>query len=73
MDVPPDLTEDTRTGIGKRSIEEIVRYFKTGAFGWNLDDREIADVLTYVRNAWGDVASAVQPDDVTKLRGRLQQ
>ena len=42
------------------------------AFGWNLDDREIADVLTYVRNTWGNAASAVQPEDVAKLRGRLQ-
>jgi len=43
------------------------------AFGWNLNDAEIADVLTYVRNTWGNAASAVQPEDVTKLRGRLQQ
>jgi len=42
------------------------------AFGWNLDDTEIADVLTYVRNTWGNAASAVQPEDVAKLRGRLQ-
>jgi mono/diheme cytochrome c family protein len=43
------------------------------AFGWNLTDMEIADVLTYVRNTWGNAASAVQPEDVTKLRGRLPQ
>jgi mono/diheme cytochrome c family protein len=43
------------------------------AFGWNLNDTEIADVLTYVRNTWGNAASAVQPDDVRKLRGRLPQ
>jgi mono/diheme cytochrome c family protein len=43
------------------------------AFGWNLTDTEIADVLTYVRNTWGNVASPVQPEDVSKLRGRLQQ
>jgi mono/diheme cytochrome c family protein len=43
------------------------------AFGWNLNDTEIADVLTYVRNTWGNAASAVQPEDVSKLRGRLQQ
>ena len=42
-------------------------------FGWNLNDTEIADVLTYVRNTWGNAAPAVQPEDVTKLRGRLQQ
>jgi mono/diheme cytochrome c family protein len=43
------------------------------AFGWNLNDTEIADVLTYVRNTWGNAASAVQPEDVTRLRGRLQK
>ena len=41
------------------------------AFGWNLNDTEVADVLTYVRNTWGNAASAVQPEDVTKLRERL--
>jgi mono/diheme cytochrome c family protein len=41
------------------------------SFGWNLNDTEIADVLTYVRNTWGNAASPVQPEDVTKLRGRL--
>ena len=41
------------------------------AFGWNLNDTEVADVLTYVRNTWGNAASAVQPEDVTKLREQL--
>ena len=39
------------------------------AFGWNLNDTEIADVLTYVRNTWGNAAPTVQPEDVSKLRG----
>jgi mono/diheme cytochrome c family protein len=43
------------------------------AFGWNLNDTEIADMLTYVRNTWGNAASAVQPEDVGKLRRRLLQ
>lgn len=43
------------------------------AFGWNLNDTEIADVVTYVRNTWGNAASPVQPEDVGKLRGRLRQ
>src|SRR4029453_9530048 len=42
-------------------------------FGWNLSDQEIADVLTYVRNAWGNAAQPVQPADVAKLRDRLQR
>src|SRR5262249_11078249 len=38
------------------------------AFGWNLNDAEIADVVTYVRNTWGNAASPVRPEDVSKLR-----
>ncbi|WP_188583770.1 c-type cytochrome [Azorhizobium oxalatiphilum] len=33
-----------------------------------LDDREIADVLTYVRSAWGNTGSRVEPSDVSRLR-----
>ena len=43
------------------------------AFSWNLSDQEIADVLTYVRNAWGNAAQPVQAADVAKLRDRLQR
>ena len=43
------------------------------SFGWNLSDTEIADVLTYVRNTWGNAASAVQSTDVTTLRGRVSR
>jgi len=43
------------------------------AFGWNLSDQEIADVLTYVRNAWGNAAQPVQAADVAKLRDRLRR
>jgi hypothetical protein len=39
------------------------------AFGWNLNDTEIADVLTYVRNTWGNAASAVQPEGCQQAAG----
>jgi mono/diheme cytochrome c family protein len=38
------------------------------AFGWLLSDKEVAAVLTYVRNAWGNAAPAVSEDDVAKAR-----
>ena len=38
------------------------------AFGWKLSDREIADLATYIRNAWGNHASAVDADAVADLR-----
>jgi len=33
-----------------------------------LDDQEIADVLTFVRTSWGNQASVVSPSDVAHLR-----
>jgi cytochrome c oxidase subunit 2 len=33
-----------------------------------MTDREIAAVLTYERNSWGNKAGIVKPDDVAKLR-----
>ena len=41
------------------------------AFAWKLDDRQIAAVATYVRNAWGNAASPVSASDVGKLRRKV--
>lgn len=41
------------------------------AFGWVLDDDHIAELLTYVRNSWGNAAPAVNADDVSKERATL--
>jgi mono/diheme cytochrome c family protein len=38
------------------------------AFGWLLDDKEVAAVLTYVRNAWGNAAPPVSAADVAAAR-----
>ena len=38
------------------------------AFGALLNDKEMAAVLTYVRNSWGNKAAPVQPDTVKKVR-----
>lgn len=43
------------------------------AFGWILDDQQVANVLTYVRNAWGNSAPPVTADDVSKARHDLAQ
>lgn len=41
------------------------------AFGWNLSDDNVADVLTYVRNTWGNAAPAVTAAQVKDVRGAL--
>ncbi len=41
------------------------------AYDWKLSDDEIAAVTTYIRNAWGNSASAVPAKDVAALRKSL--
>jgi mono/diheme cytochrome c family protein len=41
------------------------------AFGWNLSDENVADVLTYVRNTWGNAAPAVSSANVKDVREAL--
>ena len=40
-------------------------------FGWKLSNRQVADVLTYIRNAWGNRASPVTAADVGAARRTL--
>lgn len=37
-------------------------------YGRQLDDRQIAAVLNYVRNSWGAASPAVEVKDVTRVR-----
>jgi mono/diheme cytochrome c family protein len=41
------------------------------SYGWQLDDVQIAAVLTYMRNSWGAAAPAVSANDVARLRAGL--
>jgi mono/diheme cytochrome c family protein len=40
------------------------------AYAAKLSDKEIADVTTYIRNAWGNAAPAVTATEVAKARGK---
>jgi mono/diheme cytochrome c family protein len=41
------------------------------SFGWQLDDAQVAAVLTYIRNAWKTAAAPVTADVVGKARQQL--
>lgn len=43
------------------------------AFAATMTDSQIADVLTYVRNSWGNAAPAVSASDVQKMREKLKE
>ncbi len=38
-----------------------------------LDDTELAELLTYLRSAWGHQASAVTPTEINRMRGENQR
>jgi mono/diheme cytochrome c family protein len=42
------------------------------SFGWQLDDAQVAAVVTYIRNAWGSAAAPVSVRDVSRARSDLQ-
>ncbi|MEI7035322.1 cytochrome c [Fulvimonas yonginensis] len=42
-------------------------------FADHLDDRQIADLATYIRTAWGNRAAAVDADEVADLRQTLRK
>ena len=43
------------------------------SFAWKLSDDEIAAVLTFIRNSWGNAAAAVTAADVKDMRQKLSQ
>ena len=43
------------------------------SFSWRLSDGDVAAVLTYIRNSWGNAAAPVSDGDVTSMRQALHQ
>jgi mono/diheme cytochrome c family protein len=41
------------------------------AFHWKLNDAQVAAVLTYIRNSWGNSAAAVSADVIASKRPSL--
>jgi len=37
-------------------------------FGWRLTDQQVANVVTFIRQSWGNKASPVTSEEVKKLR-----
>jgi mono/diheme cytochrome c family protein len=58
---------------GARSVATAAEPTSPGmpSYGWQLDDAQVAAVLTYIRNAWGAAAPAVSAQDVTRERSQL--
>ncbi|WP_354239212.1 cytochrome c [Bradyrhizobium sp. LA2.1] len=55
---------------GARSVGTMAEPTAPGmpSYGWQLDDREIAAVLSYIRNSWGGATTPIDAKDVTRVR-----
>ena len=58
---------------GTRSVATAAEPTAPGmpSYGGQLDDEQVAAVLTYIRNGWGTGASAVTPDLIARSRRNL--
>jgi alcohol dehydrogenase (quinone), cytochrome c subunit len=45
--------------------------FTMPRFAWRLSDKDVADVVNFIRTSWGNSASPVLPADVAKIRKSL--
>jgi mono/diheme cytochrome c family protein len=59
---------------GARSVATAAEPTSPGmpSFGWQLDDAQVAAVVTYIRNAWGSAAAHVSAQDVSSARSALR-
>ncbi|MCA0921939.1 c-type cytochrome [Pseudooceanicola nanhaiensis] len=58
---------------GARAPHTGVRQTAAGmpSFAWKMSDAQVAEILTYVRNNWGNGATAVNPAQVAQMREEL--
>ncbi len=58
---------------GARSVSTAAEPTAPGmpSYGWQLNDSEVAAVLTFIRNSWGGASPAVSSDQVARLRATL--
>jgi mono/diheme cytochrome c family protein len=43
------------------------------AFGWRLSDEEVAQLVTFIRQSWGNSAPATDTAAVTRVRGKIEE
>ncbi len=43
------------------------------AYGWKFDDQQVADLVNYIRNAWGNRAPRTNADEVAKVREEVEK
>ena len=68
---PMSLIHVVMNGAKSASTSEAPTGPGMPTYAWQLNDQQIAAVLTYVRNAWGNAAAQVSESDVKSARTSL--
>jgi mono/diheme cytochrome c family protein len=68
---PTTLVRIILTGVRGAGTDAFPTSPAMPSFGYRLSDDQIADVVTYIRNSWGNAASPVDADMVKTLRGHV--
>jgi mono/diheme cytochrome c family protein len=73
QDDPASLMRVVLRGARSAATDKAPTGAAMPSFGWLLDDEQVADLLTYVRNTWGNASPSVTAHEVTKSRHDLAQ
>jgi mono/diheme cytochrome c family protein len=71
-DPPANLVQVVLGGAFPATTAANPKPFGMPPFATELSDEEVAAVLSYIRNAWGNRAAAVQPLDVQRWRSSVR-
>ena len=52
------------------TIDAPTEYAMLG-YAWRLDNREVADLVNFVRNSWGNSAKRIEAHDVRIIRDQV--
>ena len=70
---PDTMVQAVLGGAGIPATKDKPTGLKMPAFNEKLDDAQIAAVVSYIRNAWGNHASTVSTSAVAKMRAAMKQ
>lgn len=65
---PSTLIHVVLQGARGVSTAQAVNGMAMPSFAWRLSNQDVADVLSFIRNKWGNSAAAVSPSDVAAAR-----
>jgi len=68
---PISLIHIVLTGGSMPQTQTAPSAFAMPDFGWRLSNAEVADVLSFIRDSWGNKAAAVNSDEVAHMRKAL--